>query len=88
MRGEQHADVPGQSRQDDGADLEIIEQELERGVEESGVPWLEDEVVTVIRKQALEHFGSARPVPAVIDHALPLGEPPRPKPLRLRNRSR
>ena len=52
--GEQHADVAGDAGDDDAADLQIVEQRLERGVVEAGVLRLEDEVVARVGRIRLD----------------------------------
>ena len=61
--GEQHADVAGDAGHDDAADLQVVEQRVERGGEEAGVLRLEDEVVMLRRAQPPRHPPAGRALP-------------------------
>src|SRR5690606_30730956 len=52
VRGEQHADVAGNPRQNQAADAECLEQGVERRAEETGVLRLQYEVVAGERAEA------------------------------------
>src|SRR5947209_3226031 len=53
VRGEEHADVAGESGENERLDAEVVEQYVERGGEEAGVLRLEDEVVVLFGAQKL-----------------------------------